>query len=370
MRAIVDPDDYTGGYAVRYYSQFPREPSASRSLDFPVEIERWRHLNLESLLDAMVAIANQGRREVMIIAHGAPPRDDEDLQGFSMPLIRDMPRNRRVSAIVASLKKIYHAGLLRKWVEEMREMATEWPIERQVEAWTRFVNGLGQGAQAPAPRGDLEGRARFVQQLKDLRSVYDQWFHLQERDLHLPHGRLAALIDKMNAVQAIGFRRIEVRACNIGRSRDALSFMGEFFGARQILCPSVRTFYGRVGLTIVREGGMLGVRMRRLTTGPQPQGLSYRVPIPGPHNAAPIREEDFALRIWEYAPHRVGIEAVATSWDGVRAWVDSHIMPDHYRRGTLYLGGFWTFGSPQGLVIGPFVLPMDPRYRGLIVSVP
>lgn len=371
MKAVVDPDDYTGGYAIRYYSQFPREPSASRSLDFPVEIERVRQLTLESLLDAMVAIASQGRSEVMIVAHGAPPRPDdpdEDLQGFSMPLIRGMPR--RVSAVVLSLKRIYRAGLLRRWIEEMRGMEAVWPIERQVVAWTRFVNSLGQGAQAPAPRGDLEGRARFEQQLRDLRRVYDEWFRLQERDLRLPHGKLGDLIDKMNAVQAIGFRRIEVRACNIGQSRNALSFMGEFFGARQILCPCVRTFYGRVELTIAHAGGKLGALMRRLTTGPPPHGLSYRVRISGPHNAGPIREEDFALRVWEHIPHRVRIQAVAPSWDCVRAWVDSHIMPDRYRQGTLYLGGFLTFGLPQGPVVGPFVLPMDPRYRGLIVSVP
>jgi hypothetical protein len=136
MKAVVDPDDYTGGYAIRYYSQFPREPSASRSLDFPVEIERVRQLTLESLLDAMVAIASQGRSEVMIVAHGAPPRPDdpdEDLQGFSMPLIRGMPR--RVSAVVLSLKRIYRAGLLRRWIEEMRGMEAVWPIERQVVAW-------------------------------------------------------------------------------------------------------------------------------------------------------------------------------------------------------------------------------------------
>ena len=242
------------------------------------------------------------------------------------------------------------------------------PAAKRLAAWTKFINEL-------AP-GKIKG-AFTVQQADDW--FEKQWLPAQARRVRVCTAKLKELVRKMNSVRGARFRRIEVRACNMGADRTTLKTVREFFGAARVLAPNVGTFYVLVRPFVPRKPQALQRWLRQyggrakggVYAGRQgPATRSFDVYIAARHSMqAFLIPKGFHLRVWEISqtPHRYQARAAAAEWSHVKAWVDHNIMPlSSYRRGAFYLAGMWTFGKGRL----PYAVPSEREYRGRIVSQP
>jgi hypothetical protein len=79
---------------------------------------------------------------------------------------------------------------------------------------------------------------------------FDEWFERQGRDiLKLPDPRadLTTLLDLLKDVRALGFKRLEFRACQIGADKKAMEKIAGFLKVNTVVGPTkVETFYGTI----------------------------------------------------------------------------------------------------------------------------
>jgi len=58
-----------------------------------------------------------------------------------------------------------------------------------------------------------------------------------------PKGSVARIVDKMNRLQKLKVRWVELRACTLGTNKPGLEIVGQSFGARFAIAPDVHMFY-------------------------------------------------------------------------------------------------------------------------------
>ena len=203
-------------------------------------------------------------------------------------------------------------------------------------------------------------------------------------DLHIPPDQLADLIAALRRVRG-RFRRIEVRSAPLGADPFTLAAFREFFGAAQVLAPTVGAFDVTVNPRIVPDRPGFARRLDAesgLITGilfPSDSGIGR----PAPRDSFAPRRADpeatrgrpggrFFLKVWVagVSPHpRFGSTSSATDVPIVRAFVDRLVAHGSgYSGGAFPLTGLWTPG--RSAMAAPFVLPGDPVYRELIASDP
>lgn len=102
-------------------------------------------------------------------------------------------------------------------------------------------------------------------------SVMDEIFERQGRAiLKLPNPRtdLANLLDLLNDVRKLGFKRIEFRACQIGADQEAMKKVAGFLKVKTVVGPKkVETFYGAIPLSsiqLIRNDAKLTASLKRL----------------------------------------------------------------------------------------------------------
>jgi hypothetical protein len=361
VRAIIDISGLPG--VAEYYRMFPREPSVTPALDMTItQRVQIANINLEQVLDAVLNLPAD-ESEVLVVAHGIP-------QGFYMPVTAGS----RVTASKSNLPILSRAGAALDEAAAIHDSGL--PVDQQVTRWTALLRRL--------PGVTVEGRITVEQAVR----TFDNWLRGLARHLGVSLDRLRGLIDKMKRVRQRQLRRVEIRACNMGRDPEALEIVRSFFGAERCLAPRVTIFYVLVRPNIIEDPDRFG-RWVQANAGPVgggvyggrigPANRAFVVAVPAQvHRArrmvinAPVGfmiEGGFVLRIWETSlrPHHFNSVAVALSWPCVQRWVSSNIMvgSTYGGRGPFYLVGFWTFGDGGQ----PYVLPQEHAYRAQIVSV-
>jgi hypothetical protein len=337
MRALIDSSGWPE--AVAYYRMFPHEPSASLALDIHIDqIVPIQQINLEKVLDEMLALDTDDGNEILIVAHGTV--EEGNPGGLSMPLAEGCS----VDAMRGEVLAFTQAALA------VREAASD-PV-----GWTRFIEN-------PLDRRRVEASATREQGP----ALFQEWLQARARSLGLSKERLLEVIKKRNLVADRAFHRVEIRACNLGAFPDAMRVLREFFGAESLLAPQVITLYGSLRVHILEE-------LNQYQEWIQARG--------GVGTADPFAEmesangrcfgEAFCLRIQETSPesYRFELEAAALSELAVQSWVEEYIMAGSAfsSSGALKVAALWTlgrWGHPQ-----PYVLPGEEAYRALIASEP
>jgi hypothetical protein len=351
MRAIIDARGLPE--AVRYYRMFSREPSINRQLDMSIQsIDQVNSMSMETLLDRMLAVANRGEKEVLIVAHGEP-------RGFLMRMTAGA-----TSAMQDALETVMRTATALDQVQAIGQR----PAAERLAAWTRFIERLAPGTITGTITVQV-AENWFAQ----------RWLRGQVQNIRVQTAKLRELVRKMQDVRQQRFRRVEVRACNMGANVNALRTLREFLGAQRVLAPTVGTFYVPLHPFVPhhtrqlqawsrRYGGPVRGGVYRGGAGPSARTFQVYVPARGNVPMGFAIPEGFRLRIWEVSrrPHRYAAAGAAAAWSFVRSWVGLYIMPGSaYRRGRFYLAGSWTFGRGR-----PYTLPLEPDYRNFIVSQP
>jgi hypothetical protein len=349
VRAIIDSTGLPE--AVQYYRMFPRERSRTRALDFDVtRMDSLRRPTFLAVMDHMIAAAGNQEREVLIVAHG-------ESRGFLMPVAQG-----GVSAMKEALRVIMNAATQIDRAAAIGAL----PEAQRVPAWRRFIEELSPGA--------IQGTITEQEAV----AWFNQWKAAQAHTLNVRVPALEDLVNHMKQVRQAQFRRVEIRACNIGADRDAVTALKDFFGAACVCAPDVGTFYVGVRPRVSRNQRLEQAWMRRFgrpvrggvyagRTGPSPRNDTVFVVAPHDELAFAV-ENGFRILVWETSlrPHRYASNAFASEWSYVKAWVEQHIMVGStYSRGNFVLAGMWTFGHGGQ----PFAAPMDLGYRSSIVCV-
>jgi hypothetical protein len=275
----------------------------------------------------------------------------------------------RVSAQIRVLETILNIseGIRR------REAIRSLPHQSQLDAWKSWFRDFDPGVRIGDDVAEFgERQQRFVEQ------HYDAWFLRQGQTvLRLPNPRvtLQRLIDLVNEVRNLNFRRLEFRACRIGTDPNALRTVARFFGARQVVAPKeVRTFYGVIQrVDIVADPVQFGRRIRSLggpMTGPVhhrrrsiPTRILSDLVIPMGFRFVCVMHSVPSIA-FEIGPNRFRVVALGEIW--MRVFINKHISPGY--TGSLrpfVIGGLEPAG--QAVIAGKaHVFPLELEYKSLL----
>jgi hypothetical protein len=337
MHALIDASGWPE--ALAYYRMFPHEPSASPALDMHIDrIVPIQQINLEEVLDEMLAMEDADEDEILIVAHGTV--EEGNPGGLSMPLAEGCA----VDAMADAVRALTEAAIA------VREAGSD-PL-----GWTRFIEN-------PLDRRRVQASATREQ----APALFQEWLQARARSLDLSKERLLEIVKKRNLVADLALQRVEIRACNLGAFPDAMLTLREFFGAQRLLAPQVITLCGGLRVHILED-------LNQYQEWIQSRGGAGATDAFAEMDSANGRcfGEAFSLRIQEASPesYRFELEAAALSEQAVQSWVEDYIMPGSAFSGSgaLKVAALWTVGQsghPQ-----PYVLPGEDAYRGLIASEP
>ena len=337
MHALIDASGWPE--ALAYYRMFPHEPSASSALDIHIDrIVPIQQINLEKVLDEMLAMEEADEDEILIVAHGTV--DEGNPGGLSMPLAEGCSVDAMRDAVLA----------LTQAAIAVREAASK-PL-----GWTRFIEN-----------SEVRRRVEASATREQAPRLFQEWLEARARSLDLTKERLLEIAAKRNQVADRAFQRVEIRACNLGAFPDAMRVLREFFGAQRLLAPQVITLCGGLRVHILED-------LNQYQEWIQSRGGVGTTDAFAEMEGANGRcfGEAFCLRIQEASPesYRFELEAAALSEQAVQCWVEDYIMPGSAFSGSgaLKVAALWTVGQsghPQ-----PYVLPGEDAYRSLIASEP
>ena len=337
MYALIDASGWPE--ALAYYQMFPHAPSASSALDIHIDrIVPIQQINLEKVLDEMLAMDEEDGDAILIVAHGTV--EEGNPGGLSMPLAERCS----ISAMRGEVLAVTQAAIA------VQEAASN-PL-----GWTRFI-------EDPVVRRKVQASATREQ----APALLQQWLVARARSLDLSKERLLEIVAKRNQIADRAFQRVEIRACNLGAFPEAMSALREFFGAQILLAPRVIALCGNLRVHILED-------LNQYQEWIQSRGGVGTADAFAEMDNANGRcfGEAFCLRIQETSPesYRFELEAAALSEQAVQSWVEDYIMPGSTFSGSraLKVAALWPLGrlgDPQ-----PYVLPGEEAYRGLIASDP
>jgi hypothetical protein len=289
--------------AVRYFQTFPQ------LLDLQVtQVREIRPMTFERILQLMLS---SDQKDFVIDVHGSA-------KGLSIPLARGT----EIAAVKQSLVILLQIDHVQQAVRE---------AGNDLRRWQRILRII----QAP--------QVDSVPQLGNARDSVEDWISRRVSALGLTAGRVNTLIQAMLELQAKDLQKIEFRSCKMGQDPDALHTFREFFEAKRVGAPDVRSGIATVNPHIGR-GPMLALRrdhpQAEISTLPDGSRFGLR------------------LRISPSPSIDVSSFAAADSWGAVRQWIARRIMG-----GTRYRTG----GFPiHFLETDPPAFPADRAYRSHI----
>src|SRR5581483_1264562 len=103
-------------------------------------------------------------------------------------------------------------------------------------------------------RGPQEAEIKALKTVDEAKKMIDDWLkeqtsiqqdNVKDGPATIPLDRFLAILEKRNkfADSKAGFRRLEIRACNMGGSSEALKTYAEFFAVMEITAPLVFTMF-------------------------------------------------------------------------------------------------------------------------------
>jgi hypothetical protein len=193
---------------------------------------------------------------------------------------------------------------------------------------------------------------------------------------------------KMQKVRDARFQRVEIRACNIGKDKENLNALKEFFGAGIVAAPKTTMFFGKATVNLPENrdviddlrpavqqlGGFRG------TTFTAPRGRRHHLNhTPGGEPAMATgrrnrifpsqNEPDAILQATEVSLFHYKNRVIATTATRVTRFVQANYKASATFIPTedgLPVGGMWTPNSKDTTL--PFLLPLEPAYRDFIVT--
>jgi hypothetical protein len=180
----------------------------------------------------------------------------------------------------------------------------------------------------------LEGRTSDADMLGYLnlnpRTGADEWKRLKDRILKM---------------QALGIRRVDLRACNVGKDADVMYYLQKIFNCDICCAPKAYDVYGMVDLGRPTKDPRVWADWLKNHQGA---------------NVQSSKSGRFAY-LHTIAGDSIKIEAMTDSDDAAAEWVGRNLPPGNYSSGTIYYHGL----TPDRRAL---VLAGDARYRDYLVE--
>jgi hypothetical protein len=324
MQAIIDKSVPS---ALTYYSTYLAEPSPAGDIALaPDRITAVEHMNLKILLSGMKEIGSEG--EILVVTHASP-------KGFLMKIWPGADSSLQFSGMTKILETA--EGVRRR--EAIRLLSPK----EVPEAWRKWFGAFDKGIKLTSDYATNPDWQKYVEKM------FGQWFEDQGRSVHkLSHGGkdLKELLDLLNDVRKLRFKRIEFRACQLGadKDKDAMKTIAQFLQVQTVVAPKTwETFYGSIPLSqirIISDATQLDAALKRL--GGRKFGSSLGILM---------------------LPH--GVRIVAQDQDTLKAFVKKFISAKFDGSiSSLVVGGLNSVGA--GAVI--FDLPLEADYKRQLVQ--
>jgi hypothetical protein len=201
----------------------------------------------------------------------------------------------------------------------------------------------------------------------------------------------------MQKVREARIERVEFRSCDIGKVKENLNVLKEFFGVRAVVAPKVPTFYGYVGVSLPLQGqrGDLddlarklgGFRGNRFT---QPAAVDPKMPknerenlqalktiaggeaevVIGRRNRIfPIQGQiDAIMMLSQVQPYEFKGKLFSPTSASLNGFLRTNYKADYSyssSSGQLVVGGLWS--ADDGSAKVPYLLPLEDVYRDFLV---
>lgn len=396
VRIIVHTGGHGLGEAVDYYTKFPWEPSPAGDMSLDKKnIVQVKDATLETVLQEMAKAGSGGT--VLLVCHA-----------YNDGLLMPVAKGALGSAGTEEIGHLLGVSAAQRKVKLIRAMPSGNAAEKKAktDAWLELHRGI---TSKPLFGDDVT--------LEALERNYNQWLDdVAYDDLFLRGATrrdvLISLVQAMEKTQALKLERVELRACDIGRSSSAMSKVKQLFGCSKLLAPTVSTFYlkgvpvttlkifshryiaehpvgnfrppGPVGRT-VKEPADFVIEVVRKNPGTR---LFWDVeygyippenPRPGPNKydsgTSTIKLKRHVLAMLVEEVKKYYFRGSASTWDeagpnqpqweNAQKFVKDFVMSKAaYKKGSLTLAGFWTPGESD-----PWLLPNEPEYVDHIKAV-
>lgn len=324
MRALIDESVF---HAKKYYETYLSEPSPAGDFSLsPGGIASEGHLDLMRVLEEMKDVGAGG--ELLVVTHSSPT-------GFLMPL----KAGGKVSWLFDVMDKILKIaeGIRR------REAIRLLPANDAPEAWRKWFTDFEPGIRLePGFETNPDWRT-YVE------TMFDRWFVRQGRDiLKLPNPRsdLTDLLDLLKGVRALGFKRLEFRACQVGADTKQIEKIAGFLKVKTVVAPTkVETFYGTIpqaNIEFIADDRKLSAALKKI------EKLGRTFP-----------KISMGLQVFPR-----GFKVIAKNDDALTDFVKTFIRPKYSGSVSPFIvGGLNSVGTR----VTKYIFPLESDYKPLLV---
>ena len=377
VRALVHSTGSTMTWALNYYKAYKFELSQKSTddmiLDDVIDLAaKTKIVTFTDVLQAMLDASNAGFSEIMIVAHGSPKGLTMHLgPGIGSADKERLPLLTALAPIVAELDRI-------RAITDSTQQLAEWIKLLRSVAGKAIANAFW----GPIASDEFDGITSIAAAERLLFRISPT---LGPPALQIP--AVLHLLRLRNQVVAKKFKRVEVRACNLGQDPDGMKALREFLGVAVVVAPMVKTFYAHVAPEIfVKEADYkkrLAARVPwRLKSKSDPLHsrtyigadlyLTMKDADPTPLSVLQLLQPGFQA-CW-------GLGTKTKSYAMIQLLVEKNIdvkKNSGYRSGSFYVGGLDpeagrtpTNPPPTGANGKAYLLSSEPEYRQMIVSNP
>jgi hypothetical protein len=237
VRALVHATGNTMTWAINYYKAFRFELSQKTvddmTIDDVVDLSAGNPaVTFTDVLKAMLDASAAGFSEILLVAHGAPKGLIMNMgPGLGAADKEGLPLMTELARVVAERDRI----------QAMTDS------KKQLDAWVALLRRLSRSQIAGTTWGPItDDQLSAIATTSDAQGWLETMAPTHAGKSLLTNQTVLTLLDLRNKVAAKKLTRVEVRACNLGGDSDGMKALREFLGAKTVLAPMVKTFYGQV----------------------------------------------------------------------------------------------------------------------------
>jgi hypothetical protein len=375
---LVEDDEAKIAEWTDYIKEYDRETSKSAKMDL-TGLGTPLVAKTKTLEEVLSLMAKSPAEVALIYAHANPTgllaRITTDANSADSPFLRGISRAWKAIDEIIPLR----SG---KWPKSGKpEFFIDVP--KSIELFQRLREEL---RKLP---GDYAGRLKEPSGVTDRDQAdawFDQWMDLMGKATlggGLGETELRRVAWNMQQVRNAHYKRVEIRACNIGHDTENLNALKEFCGVDTVVAPKVTMFFGVAGVNLnpgadldalaKQLGGFQGTRFQA-ATGKKTHHLNT---MPGAESAMATGRRnrifpdsgpaDAIMQMTKDRPfHFHGRLFSPTAATLTRFFQANYKAGYSFKPATKNqpVGGMWTASVPSVTV--PFVLPLEPAYRDLL----